>query len=143
MADDSDWMSLKSYHSERKLLIDAEREAARSYDKTMITLSAGALAFSIGFIKDIAPSPVQRCLLLAAWCLFAVSLFTIMLSFLLSQVSMRRQREILDDDQLKICKARDAHNCWQGRVQSLNLASMISFMLGVGFLALFVVLNLN
>ena len=44
----------EDYHKERKVLIDGEWEAARSFDKAMLTLSAGALGLSITFIDKIA-----------------------------------------------------------------------------------------
>jgi hypothetical protein len=42
---------------ERNLLIDAKRDAARSFDQTMITLSGGALALSLTFVEKLAAIP--------------------------------------------------------------------------------------
>lgn len=36
-------------------LIEGEREIGAGFDKTIITLSSGALGLSLAFIKDIAP----------------------------------------------------------------------------------------
>lgn len=43
------------YLEERKLLIDAEREGARTLDKAILTLAAGALALSITFLEKVVP----------------------------------------------------------------------------------------
>lgn len=52
---------------ERKLLIDAKREAARSFDQTMIMLSAGTLGLSLTFIQQLPTKPAQwRAVLSAA-----------------------------------------------------------------------------
>ena len=43
------------YLEERKLLVDAEREGARTFDKAILTLAAGALALSITFLEKVVP----------------------------------------------------------------------------------------
>ncbi|MCX5649250.1 MAG: hypothetical protein NTX40_09180 [Planctomycetota bacterium] len=142
MSEENGWMDKEAYHAERNVLIDAEREAARGFDKAMITLSAGALALSITFLKNIAPSPINEWLLFAAWAGFGSSLLFILTSFLCSQAGMRRQRKIIDADFMRVCRARDQKNIWQKAVIKLNLVSMVSFVVGVILLALFAGSNL-
>ena len=142
MSEENGWMDKEAYNAERSVLIDAEREAARGFDKAMITLSAGALALSITFVKNIAPNPANEWLLFVAWAGFTSSLFFILASFLCSQAGMRRQREIIDADFNRDCKAREQKNCWQKAVIGLNTLSMISFVVGVILLALFAGSNL-
>ena len=142
MSEENGWMDKETYHPERNLLIDAEREAARGFDKAMITLSAGALALSLTFVKNIAPSPSNHFLLFLAWAAFILSLLVILVSFLCSQAGMRRQRQIIDTDLMRVCRARDQKNCWHKTVIRLNLVSMVSFVVGVILLALFAGLNL-
>ncbi len=43
------------YLDERKLLVDAKREGAQSFDKAILTLAAGAFGLSLTFIKEVAP----------------------------------------------------------------------------------------
>jgi len=130
------------YRKEREGLIDAEREAARSFDKAMITLSAGALALSIAFIRDIAPHPTKVLLLYSAWGAFGGSLFLILLSFLCSQSGMRRQRHILNECDEKGIDRRSLKNRWRKLISCLNWLSAIVFLVGVVFLAFFVGCNL-
>ena len=74
------------YLEERKLLIDAARESARTFDKAVLTFGSAVFGFSIAFVKDVAPTPAPDTLkwLGASWLLFSVGLLAILLSFLFS-----------------------------------------------------------
>jgi hypothetical protein len=74
------------YLDERKQLIDAARESARTFDKAVLAFGSAVFGFSIAFLKDIAPHPEPTTLwwLGAAWLLFSLGLLTILLSFLFS-----------------------------------------------------------
>ncbi len=74
------------YLDERRLLIDAARESARTFDKAVLTFGSAVFGFSIAFVKDIAPTPAPDTLkwLGAAWISFAFGLLASLLSFLFS-----------------------------------------------------------
>ena len=74
------------YLEERKLLIDAARESARTFDKAILTFAAAAFGFSVALLKEAAPHPAQWTLvwLGLSWTAFTVGLLAIMLSFLFS-----------------------------------------------------------
>jgi hypothetical protein len=76
----------KQFLEERKLLIDAARESARTFDKAVLAFGSAVFGFSIAFVKDIAPKPYPDTLpwLGASWVLFAIGLLAILLSFLFS-----------------------------------------------------------
>ena len=132
----------QTYLEERKLLIDAEREAARSFDKAMITLSAGALGLSITFIRQLSPIlPQARLLLYVAWGSFIFALLVMLLSFLFSQSAMRKQRDILDQEYAETATTKVKNN-WATITNWLNRVSIGLFILGVIFLALFSIKNL-
>lgn len=126
----------QEYLEERKFLIELENQQAKSFDKAMITLSASALAFSIAFVRDFTLKPKVECLLFVAWTGFIVALLTILLSFLFSQSALRKERNIRDieyeEDPCKQC------NFWAKATNVLNWLSIISFIVGIIFLALFV-----
>jgi hypothetical protein len=46
-----DQRTYQQYLDERKLLIESERAAAEGFDKTLLTLSAGAIALSVTFVE--------------------------------------------------------------------------------------------
>jgi hypothetical protein len=74
------------YLDERKLLIDAARESARTFDQAVLAFGSAIFAASIAFLKDVAPHP-QLCSLKwlgVAWLLFSFGLLGVMLSFLFS-----------------------------------------------------------
>jgi hypothetical protein len=126
---------------ERYLLIDAEREAARSFDKTMTTLSAGALALSFGFVREMGDAVVCKWLLYLAWAAFVLSLLSVLCSFLLSQHAMRCQRDINEQRQSEM-------NCpqiltpWATVIIVLNWVSLSILILGVVLFAVFAANNL-
>jgi len=74
------------YLDERKLLIDAARESARTFDQAVLAFGSAIFAASVAFLKDVAPHPQLYSLkwLGLAWALFSIGLLCVLLSFLLS-----------------------------------------------------------
>lgn len=135
-------MDDEAYRRERDLLIDAEREAARSFDKTLITLSAGALVLSFGFVRDMKLSPSCTGLLFWAWFALTLSLLSVLISFLLSQKAMRCQRDILDE-----CLGPESSGIprvtrWAKVIALLNWGALVSLIFGVALFACFAACNL-
>jgi hypothetical protein len=99
------------YWEERKILIDAQREAARTFDKAILTFTSGAFIVSIAFLRDIIPSPYPNTLWLlgCSWLLFALSLIVILFSFIASQNACRLQVDIAYD---AIVEDKARHNIW-------------------------------
>lgn len=133
----------KTYLDERKLLVDAERESARSFDKAMLTLSSGALALSITFIRQIAPVPRSEAYLYFAWGGFILALLCTLVSLLSSQSTLRKQREILDSKNRGQPTASEQKNVMSGVTNFLNWFSILSFIVGVLWLTAFAVKNLS
>lgn len=71
---------------ERKGLIDAARESARTFDQAVLAFGSAVFGASIAFLKDVAPTPQAYTLkwLGIAWTLFSFGLLSVMLSFLFS-----------------------------------------------------------
>jgi len=78
---------------ERRVLIAAQRETAASFDKAILTVASGAFTVSLLFLKDVVPNPLPNTLwsLSWSWVLFALSLVTILVGFLSSQLVVTRQ----------------------------------------------------
>ena len=70
----------------RKWLVAAEQKSQEDFDKTVLTLSGGALGVSFVFLKDvIGPQPiVMSCFLMVAWAAWAFSTFSVLTSYFLS-----------------------------------------------------------
>ena len=76
----------------RTLLVDAEQKAQDDFDKTVLTLSGGALGISFAFVKDfIGDDPIVNAhYLLASWVMWGVSMVSILSSFYFSQQALRK-----------------------------------------------------
>ena len=134
-------MDEKTYFDERKLLIEAERETAKTFDTSMITLASGALGLSLFFVREVTVELNGKSFLLASWVAFSVALVSTMCSFLTSQNATRRQREILDallKDETRPSEGNRSASITNG----LNLVSIFSFLIGIVFLCTFIYLNL-
>jgi hypothetical protein len=78
-----------------KWLASVETDAARDYDKTVLTLATGTLALSITFAHEIAPTPVpgSTVALVAAWILLALSAMAVLAGLATTQYSFYVLRE--------------------------------------------------
>ena len=65
---------------DRRELIDAHRDNSRSQDRTVLTLSGGALVLSVAFLSDVWSDPSWVPLLIAAWLSFAFSVAALLLA---------------------------------------------------------------
>ena len=76
----------------RDFLIAADQKASEAYDKTIMTLSGGALGLSVTFLKNIIGDSkrVSVCRLEASWICLAFSLLFILASMLFSQWALRK-----------------------------------------------------
>lgn len=70
---ESDTEEYKAYLDERRELEEKRFKVGESLDKGLITLSAGALAISMTFIKDVVKQPVWPYLLVGVWVLLGSS----------------------------------------------------------------------
>lgn len=73
------------YLADRTRLATAKAEAAKSYDQTILTFSAGAVALSITFLEKLIQRPAVTWLLYLAWILFGVAILATLYSLLASQ----------------------------------------------------------
>jgi hypothetical protein len=130
----------EAYLEERKTLVEAEGEASQSFDKALITLSAGAFGLSLAFIVQVAPVPRALWYLYVAWGGFILSLLSILFSFLASQQGFRRARDILD---MYLETGAEESNHWNVVTSLLNILSIVAFVLGVVSLAYFAIRNVR
>lgn len=137
-------MDYQSYLSYRENYDKAELEMSGRYDRWIITLSAGALALSITFIKEIAPSPVpcSVLVLVVAWAFLVLSLLSALISLLTSQRAIRDMREDYDAS-YKSGEERPAPKMKFAKLTNwLNWSSAVLFICGVVALCVFSVENI-
>jgi len=129
----------KAYLEERRWLFGFEHQISQSFDKYMLTLSAGALGLSITFIKQLAPNPLPKTLpyLYFSWGLFTLALLIVLMSLLFSQHAFHRQSKAMDKAYADQQDARSHHNIWVDATDWANWLSIIFFTAGVVCLMVF------
>jgi hypothetical protein len=127
-------MSKEELKSYRDFLMKADHQASLNYDKAVMTLSGGALGISMTFLKDIVPSPLPetKFLLYISWISMAVSLASILVSYLFSMASLRNAIRQVDDGTIYTKKARG----FSARFTAfLRVLASVGFLVGViGFI---------
>lgn len=130
---------LKQY---RSYLAAAEQKAQEDFDKTVLSLSGGALGISFAFVKDIiGPGPITLVGYLAsAWACWGVSMMLVLVSYFTSHLALRRAIKQVD--------TKEIHTNRPGEyfalvTASCNALGAIVFFAGVAQMILFVWHNLG
>lgn len=141
-------------HIEERKLIHSKRQDdlnkrqlsnSENFDKSILTYSTAGLALSLGVLKDFVP--VARAhwmwLLYASWILFTCVVTITLLSFILSQLGIKRQIEIDERYYLKLDDAAaDEPNRFAVATEWCSYLSGICFVVALGCTVLFVIHNL-
>jgi len=124
----------------RRQLLALEARAQEVFDKTVVTLSGGALGISFAFIKDfLGTNPVaSKSWLIGAWAAWVGSLTTSLASHYASTFAIRRATEQFDAG-----KEGDLAQGWDQAVVVLNAMSGLLFLIGVSAIGVFVVHNVK
>ena len=114
----------------RKWLVSAEQKSQEDFDKTVLSLSGGALGISLAFLKDvIGTNPIAHpALLLAAWLAWAFSTFAVLTSYYLSHLALRRAISQVDDGSIYM---QPAGGSFSRATAILNAAGGLLFLIGV------------
>jgi hypothetical protein len=138
-----------AYIEERKHLIESEHKYAENFDKAALTIGTGAMALSIGFVKDLAPSPAPWSVpfLCFGWAFFAWSVLSGLFAVLTAQKAFRRQVQILDDQYAEDCghepKLSDRSNPFSLKTDILNERTVRAIVAGAVFIAIFTAWNVT
>jgi CDP-diglyceride synthetase len=120
----------------RRQLIALEQKAQESYDKTVLSLSGGALGVSFAFVTGFVERGSMQAsgLLMGAWFSWALSLASTLASHFTSQAAMRRAIKELDSD-----RAVEQPGGYYDRFTAiLNATAGLLFLAGVVFVGVFV-----
>ena len=125
--------------SYRDLLQELSVKSQEQYDKTVITLSTGALGLSFAFIKDVVDIKVASNIyfLTGSWICFTLSVLSVLLSFLASKHAL--DQAIIEEDN----KEKITINRADLITTILNRLSAAFFIVGLVFMIVFVKLNLG
>jgi len=126
----------------RSWLIETERKAQEDFDKTVISLSGGALGISFAFVKDIVgnkPLTNSR-FLMGSWIAWGVSVTCVLASFYFSQQALRRAIKQVDQDEIY---EQTPGGFLSKLTTVLNALSALLFLVGLVFIVIFVSNNLR
>lgn len=137
------YLERTAYLDERKALVSAMFEETKLFDRSILTLAAGSFGLSFAFIRQIVPAinPDTIKLLTASWINFSISIIATLISLLTSIKACRKQIEILEthiDNSSKNKSCNIPSFC----TTCLNILSIVTFALGVCYLARFSINNL-
>jgi hypothetical protein len=126
----------------RRHCVSAEQKAQEDYDKSVLTLSGGALGVSFAFLKDVVGpgALLQPNFLLWAWLSWSASIVSTLASFWFSQLALRTAIAQVDTGTI--------HDQFPGRAFSritstLNAIGGLAFVVGVVLMVVFVMANLK
>jgi hypothetical protein len=134
-----DGRTYQQYLEERKLLVDGERAAGEGFDKTLLTLCAGAIALSVTFVEKVGSAGKFKPMLYSSWGILAFALLLNIRAFLNLQNSYNRLLEM--NDELYETGSNKLVNPFRARVGTLNLYSFWCFVIGITLLLLFAGVN--
>lgn len=145
----------EEYSAQRIKLDDASLEAAGRYDRTVLTISTGALALSVTFIDKIASSPQTWTLflLVPAWLFLLTAIISQLLALSASHEATREQIRILDNQYSYYLSADEpaeaVRNGWDepknkynSRVNRYNFVAQIVLTSGVVLILFFSAINI-
>lgn len=126
----------------RQFLVVAEQKSQEDFDKTVLSLSGGALGISFVFLKDvIGSSPVASPgYLLSAWICWALSSLAVLGSFYLSHLALRGAIRQVDAGTIYRQRAGGSLSL---ALAWLNAAGAIFFFVGVCLITTFAAFNLS
>lgn len=130
---------------DRMFLRNVTIQQVLMFDKAILTLSASAFGISIVFLDKLAADPVKALLaLIFAWVWFGICITLTFSAYLVSQ----KNNELHIDDLDK--KLKSGVNGIVGSpkklgrvVERLNILSVVTFILGIIFLAYFSIANIT
>ena len=130
---------LKQY---RLQLIAADQKAQEDFDKTVLTLSGGALGISFAFVKDIVGNkPLTHPeWLLFAWIAWGISVTCVLASFYFSQQALRWAIKQVDQNRIH---SQTPGSFWSLITSVLNVFGGVLFLVGVLLIVMFAGVNLR
>ncbi len=129
----------------RKHLWEAGKSASDNTDKAILTLSAGALALSMTFLKDIVPlkDVIELHLIITAWVSFGSSISCVLFSQYESRRAIEVQQQRLESHIAKDYESANLPNPHTEKTKKLNIAAGALFVAGLILTILFTSLNVK
>jgi hypothetical protein len=126
----------------RGLLTQTEQKSQAEFDKGVLALSGGALGLSFAFTKNIIGTGeiIHSGYLLAAWITWAASSASVLISFFVSTLALRKAIKQLDRGTIGMERPG---GWWDRATSCLNLMGLLLFLIGVSMMIVFLSHNLD
>jgi uncharacterized membrane protein len=134
------------YADTRKDLLGRQLSNAERFDNAILTLSTGVLGISLAFIKDTVPlkEAINIELLKTSWWLFGAAIISTILSFVFSQLGIKKQLKYAEKYYLEEKDEFLRKTNIPARITDiLNNLSGIFFLGGILATVLFVSINMK
>jgi hypothetical protein len=130
----------------RNFIIEADQKQQESFDKTVLTLSGGALGITFAFLKDIVgTNPIHPVLITLAWIFWGVSVSCTLISFFTSHLTLNKIIDHIDQnisaDSIQKIYENSPEKSFKVLTNILNVTSAALFILGVILTAIFAFYN--
>ena len=132
------------YAATRQDLLSRQLSNSERFDNAILTLSTGALGISLAFIKDIVPMACAIGIgwLMGSWWLFGAAIISTMLSFIASQLGIKRQMYFAEEYYLnEKDEFLNKKNILARSTDILNYLAGALFLAGILSTVLFVSIN--
>jgi hypothetical protein len=126
----------------RDHLVSARQKAQEDYDKTVVTLSGGALGVTFAFLEKVigkGPAATPEALFVA-WLCWAASITSVLASYFLSRLSLHKAIDQVDSGEPP---PRKVGGWMRVATETFNILSGVFFIVGVVMAAVFVLRNLR
>jgi len=133
-------MTREEYLTIRKDLVGEKGRSSDRYDKTIITISGGALFLSMAFLERITQrsSYSHTEWLIGGWICLAVALLTSLISHLTSQCAIQKLINYVDKS-YECPQCNKPFQSFSRRLTSfLNITSLVAVIVGVSLIIFFV-----
>ena len=133
------------YAATRQDLLNRQLSNSERFDNAILTLSTGSLGVSLAFIKDIVPlnSAIGIKCLRYSWWLFGAAVIFTMLSFVVSQLGIKKQLVYAEEYYLNEKKEYlNKRNMFAVFTEYFNYLAGIFFIFGILTTIYFVTLNI-
>lgn len=123
-----------AHMEERKTLIEAARESAKTFDQAVLAFGSAVFGASIAFLKDVAPHPQTSTLkwLGGAWFLFSAGLLAALMSFIWSHKACMSEIDAASATLGRPNVQRPA-NRWSALTDKCNYVCVGLLFLGLSF----------
>jgi hypothetical protein len=124
---------------------DGAHAALESFDRAILTLSAGALGLSLVFIKDVVPLPaaIGLWLLFWSWGLLGAAILLTLFSFIASHQAFEHQKNVAFEHYMKENDQLNTRTTWSLVTRYVTYVAGVFFLTALALTLAFAIQNMR